>query len=178
MLNVDSYTQRREEFKERDINLVFIGIGGIKKAKEYAKTFNMGERTLFLDQKRVSHGILELNVGTMFQLLSDSTGRKLSSEASKKGFKIAAFGTGSYTQYGGVALISPEKGIMYLHKCQASYDLPDVDELLKECDKHASSAARNEGESKGEKDDKKKNKKTVKKQNQDNVEEENVEENE
>jgi hypothetical protein len=80
---------------------------------------------------------------------------ELSKEASKKGFKVALLGTGSYTcvllactssslrcadasafstcsQLGGVALVSKE-GISFFHQCQATWDYPEVDDMLARC---------------------------------------------
>lgn len=139
MLNVESYVQRREEFKERNVNLVFIGLGGMKKAKDYEEQFDLDHYTLFLDQKRKSHDVLHFNEASLLELVRDGNNRRLSKEAAKKGFKKGLFGTGSLKQNGGVALVSTDKGIPYLHKCTVAYDYPDVDQLLKECEKQNAS---------------------------------------
>jgi hypothetical protein len=131
MMVVDGYTQRTNDFEAKDTQLVFVGLGGAKKGKEYAKNLKIGD--LVLDQKRQSYALCGFKDSGWVDLLSDSKGRQLSSEASKKGFKISLIGVGNKTQLGGVAIFDSSANLHYLYRCTTSYDYPEVDELLTHC---------------------------------------------
>jgi len=131
MVVVDKFAQRRSDFEDANTTLIFIGHGGDKKANEYDQTLHL-QGKLYLDQKRQSHAILQLKDAGWFGLL-DSKGMTLSKEASAKGFKIGWKGVGSITQLGGVAIINPDKGITYVHRCQKPYDYPEVDDVIAQC---------------------------------------------
>lgn len=130
MLVVDKYSQQKEAFAAASTNLVFIGHGGDAKAREYAKHFNLP--ALYLDKDRKSHAVLDLKVSGWMEMLTDKEGIAKSSEARKKGFKIALFGVGNVKQLGGIALID-KSGIKYTYRCQTTYDYPEVEEVLRIC---------------------------------------------
>jgi len=135
MLRVCEYVERIDDFEKKNAQLIFIGHGGKKKGKEYAVNLKLGDKIpLLVDSKRRSHALLGLIDCSWKDLLSDSTGLKLSKEAKKKGFKVGLIGTGSYTQLGGIAIIQGHKEISYFLKCQKTWDYPAVDEIIAKCE--------------------------------------------
>jgi len=135
MLRVQEYVQRASDFLSLGVRVVFVGHGGEKKGRAYIEQLKMqdGQVPLYLDAKRVTHKALGLTDIGWMKLFSDSKGFKISNEASKKGFKVAVVGTGSFTQLGGVALLSKDKGIEVFHRCETTHDYPDIEDLLARC---------------------------------------------
>lgn len=133
MLRVQDYVQRADEFKNKNVEVVFVGHGGKKKGVQYVETLKMeGRVPLYIDPKRKTHSALGLIDISWSKLLTDSKGFQLSKEASKQGFKVALLGTGSHTQLGGVALVSQD-GISFFHQCHTTWDYPEVDHMLALC---------------------------------------------
>jgi len=84
-------------------------------------------------KKRKSYALCGFKDAGWMEILSDSKGRQLSGEASKKGYKISLFGVGNKTQLGGVGIFDREANLSYLHRCKTTYDFPEVDDLLSHC---------------------------------------------
>eukprot|EP01087_Luapelamoeba_hula_P003640 TRINITY_DN1344_c0_g2_i1.p1 TRINITY_DN1344_c0_g2~~TRINITY_DN1344_c0_g2_i1.p1 ORF type:complete len:217 (+),score=52.46 TRINITY_DN1344_c0_g2_i1:162-812(+) len=138
MVVVEQWSKAKDQFADAHVNLVFIGTGGEPKGREYAEILKIPPDKLFLDPARKSHAVLNLESGWL-KLMSDTQGLAKSREASKKGFKVKIFGTGSYTQLGGVAVVTKDERMTFLHRCQTTYDYPDIEAVLDNCTKAASS---------------------------------------
>eukprot|EP01102_Stenamoeba_stenopodia_P011102 TRINITY_DN3395_c0_g1_i1.p1 TRINITY_DN3395_c0_g1~~TRINITY_DN3395_c0_g1_i1.p1 ORF type:complete len:133 (-),score=25.18 TRINITY_DN3395_c0_g1_i1:341-739(-) len=129
MVHVDAYVQRREDFKAKNVHLLFIGNGVPAKAKEYMKTLGIHEGELYTDEERVTYQALNFDNPSFFKMIS-LKGIKLSREASSKGFKVdTGSGTGSWTQLGGVVVVDSNK-VNYFHKSKTPFDYPEPDDVL------------------------------------------------
>jgi peroxiredoxin len=129
----------REEFDASGAELVVIGQGTAKQARDFKEKYGVGQLRMLVDPDRVTYKAVGTKKASVTDLYNPRTvARGLKSAVTNK--IVQGTVQGSATQLGGVLVIAPGGKIVWSHLATDPSDNPPNDEVLEAARQAAASA--------------------------------------